>query len=368
MLKVLIHEQQPLRWWFEQHLLGRIDMAPSYQRRGEIWSKWKRAHLIDSILNDFDVPKFYVANFHVGPANNLNPNKTGYAIIDGKQRLGAIFAFFSDEIALNQSFVLDDNPNAKLGQLKYSDLRSRFPQLAHKIDSFVPTMMSVITDSERKIEELFVRLNTGEAANGAERRNAAGGPVPVIVRELSQHLFFGRKIRFNIKRMQEHNLLWKLLLFEFKKGFVDTKARNLDEFAETANVWSKARPDDQQDNMGEYDLARDRVFETLELLAGEFNDSDVLLAKQGEIPIYYWAVRQHPDWIHELRDFILEFTDALRDNLHAQKADPNAGIAELSSYYTMSRTTNDQASLEGRYRIFEKRFAAFRKPLGRRPK
>lgn len=368
MLKVIIHEQQPLRWWFEQHLLGRIDMEPSYQRRGEIWSGWKRAHLIDSILNDFDVPKFYVANFHLGPANNLNPNKTGYAIIDGKQRLGAIFAFFSDKIALNQTFVLDDSPNSKLGKLKYSDLRSRFPQLAHKIDSFIPTVMSVITDSERKIEELFVRLNTGEAANGAERRNAAGGPVPVIVRELSQHLFFVRKIHFNIKRMQEHNLLWKLLLFEFKSGFVDTKAKNLDEFAATANAWSKGRPEDQQDNMGEYDLARDRVFETLELLAVEFNDSDILLAKQGEIPIYYWAIRQHRDWVHELRDFVLEFTDAVSKNLHAQKQDPNSGVAELSSYYTMSRTTNDQASLEGRYKIFEKRFAAFRRPLGRRPK
>lgn len=368
MLKVVIHEQQTLRWWFEQHLLRRIDMAPSYQRRAEVWSKWKRAHLIDSILNDFDVPKFYVANFHVGPASDLNPRKTGYAIIDGKQRLGAIFAFFSDEIALNQSFVLDDSPQAKLGQLKYSDLRSRFPQLAHKIDSFIPTVMSVFTDNERKIEELFVRLNTGEAANGAERRNAAGGPVPVIVRELSQHLFFVKKIRFNIKRMQEHNLLWKLLLFEFKNGFVDTKSRNLNDFAETAKSWSKSRPDDQQDNMGDYDLARDRVFEVLELLAIEFNDSDVLLAKQGEIPIYYWAIRHHPTWVHELRDFVLEFTEAISENLRAQKSDPNVGTAELSSYYTMSRTTNDQASLEGRYKIFEKRFAAFRRPMGRRSK
>lgn len=368
MLKVYIHEPQPLRWWYEQHLLKRIDMAPSYQRRGEIWSKWKRAHLIDSILNDFDVPKFYVANFHIGPATNLNPNKAGYAIIDGKQRLGAIFAFLSDEIPLNQSFVLDDSPSTKLGNLKYSDLRSRFPQLAHKIDSFVPTVMSVLTDSERKIEELFVRLNTGEAANGAERRNAAGGPVPVIVRELSQHLFFVRKIRFSIKRMQEHNLLWKLLLFEFKKGFIDTKSRNLDEFAATANKWSRERPESEQDNMGDYDHARDRVFETLELLAIEFNDSDVLLAKQGEIPIYYWAIRQHPDWVHELRDFVLEFTEAITENLRAQKNDPNAGIPELSSYYTMSRTTNDQASLEGRYKIFEKRFRDFRRPLGRRPR
>jgi hypothetical protein len=31
-------------------------------------------------------------------------------------------------------------------------------------------------------------------------------------------------------------------------------------------------------------------------------------------------------------------------------------------YYTMGRTTNDQASLEGRYKILLKRFKLFRDP------
>ena len=343
-------------------------MSPSYQRRGEIWSKWKRAHLIDSILNDFDIPKFYVSNFRMGSPNALNPSQTGYAIIDGKQRLGAIFSFFNEDVALNPSFILDESPSVKLGGLTYSQLRTRHPSLANKIDSFVPTIMSVITEDIRKIEELFVRLNTGEAANGAERRNAAGGPVPVIVRELSQHAFFTRSIKFNIRRMQEHNLLWKLLLFEYRNGFVDTKSKNLDDFAKVADEWSRSRPEDQQDNMGPYDSARDRIFEVLELLALEFNVKDPLLARQGEIPIYYWTIRQHPSWIHELRDFVAQFSEDVIENLRAQKGDPNVGVPELNAYYTMSRTTNDQASLEGRYKIFERRLSGFRKPLGRRPR
>jgi len=340
-------------------------MAPQYQRRGEIWSKWKRGHLIDSILNDFDIPKFYVANFTIAASEKLNEKGTSYAIIDGKQRLGAIFAFFSDEIELNPSFIFDDQPTLRLGKMKYSDLRAKHPSLAHKVDRFVPTVMNVLTDDPRKIEQLFVRLNMGEAATGAERRNAMGGPIPGIVRELSQHPFFTSRIKFDIKRMQEHNLLVKLVMFEFKNALVDTKAKNLDDFTKAAEAWQRARSDDQQDDLGEYGEARDRVLEVLETLSQEFNTKDPLLTKQGEIPIYYWVVRKHPKWADQLRDFVAEFTTAVLENLRTQRQNPDKANQELSAYYTMSRTTNDQGSYEGRVRIFEKRFEAYRKPGAR---
>lgn len=365
MLKVDLHEQKSLRWWYEQHLLKKIDMSPQYQRRGEIWSKWKRAHLIDSILNDFDIPKFYVANFTIGASERLNEKKTSYAIIDGKQRLGAIFAFFGDEIELNPSFIFDDQPSLELGKLKYSDLKSKYPFLAHKIDRFNPTVMNVLTDDSRKIEQLFVRLNMGEAATGAERRNAMGGPIPGIVRELSQHPFFTSRIKFDIKRMQEHNLLVKLLMFEFKKALVDTKAKNLDDFTKAAEVWQRERPEDLQDDLGEYGAARDKVLDVLEILSQEFDAKDPLLTKQGEIPIYYWIVRKHPRWANELHDFVSYFTEAVLENLRIQRLNPDNTNQELSAYYTMSRTTNDQGSYEGRVRIFEKLFETYRKPGAR---
>lgn len=365
MLKVELHEPRSLRWWYEQSLNQRIDMSPQYQRRGEIWGKWKRAHLIDSVLNDFDIPKFYVANFNVSLARKLNEKGTGYAIIDGKQRLGAIFAFFNDEVALNPSFVLDDQPTLKLGKMKYSELASRYPALSKKVENFIPTVMSVFTDDPKKIEQLFVRLNMGEAATGAERRNAMGGPVPSIVRELSRHPFFEKKIKFDVKRMQEHNLVVKLLMFEFKNSLVDTKAKNLDDFARAAEEWQKDRPDNLQDDLGDYGRARDRVLENLELLTTEFNDKDPLLNKQGEIPIYYWIARKYPRHVNELRDFVLQFSESVLENVRLQRQYPDRANQELSAYYTMSRTTNDQSSLEGRVKIFEKRFDVFRKGVRR---
>lgn len=227
--------------------------------------------------------------------------------------------------------------------------------------------MNVLTDDIHKIEELFVRLNMGEAATGAERRNAMGGPIPPILRELAMHPFFVNKIRFSTIRMQEHNLIAKLLLLEVRKELVDTKKQDLDRLAAQADTWSKQLQDPEQDLLvGPYAEARDRVFQTLERLTTEFEDNDKLLSSAGGIPIYYWFARENPKKVNELRDFVLRLTGDIKDAMELEKGAPGRGDAELLTYYTMSRTTNDAASLNGRYRIFLKRFIRYIRPPGTR--
>ena len=36
-----------------------INTSPEYQREGDIWTKEKKQLLVDSILNDSDIPKIY---------------------------------------------------------------------------------------------------------------------------------------------------------------------------------------------------------------------------------------------------------------------------------------------------------------------
>lgn len=365
MLKVSSHEPKSLRWWYEQYLSQKIDMAPPYQRKAEIWSNWKRAHLIDSIINELDVPKFYVADFYRNPSKEsnrtLNKQKVPYAIIDGKQRFGAIFEFFNDGVKLNPSCVLTDDPSISLANLTYSGLCNKYPFVAERFDRFVPTVMSVIANDDHQIEDLFVRLNMGEATTGAERRNAMAGPVPVITRELAMHPFFTQKISFNVTRMQEFNLIVKLLMFEFEEKLSDTKAKNLDDFTKRGLQWVAEQDKlSQPIDVGPYADARDRVYKVLEALSMEFRDKDPQLKKQGEIPIYYWFARQNPAWVNELHDFVLDLNSRLIENLRAQRDDPRSGDPELTSYYTMGRTTNDAGSLEGRYRIFLRRFKQYK--------
>lgn len=363
------HEDRGLLWWFEQLQDNRLDMEPTYQRKANLWNAWKKSHLIDSILNDFDIPKVYVADF-TRAESSLNEKRKRYSIIDGKQRFGAIFDFFQDRLALNESFVLDEKPDLNLGGLKYSELQSRYPSIASKFDNFVPVVMSVVTDDENRITEMFTRLNSGESANSAERRNAIPGPVTAMIRQITANRFFIHKTRFSTSRMQEFNLAAKLALIEYKGEFVDTKARNLDAFAKDGAhlfvegfVRRRRRLSDEQEIqlLEKYSQTEEKVLLVLDKLSVEFSDNDPLLSKQGEIPVYYWLMREHPDLCRSaLRPFLEDFTSRMKSDLRLSRLDPDAADSELMSYYTMGRTTNDQGSLKGRYNILLKHLTRYK--------
>jgi len=147
-----------LAWWHDER--SGIDMAPDYQREGKLWTQRDKAFLIDSILNGYDIPKVYMADFL---RYNSLPNKKRrqYAVIDGRQRLEAIFAFFENSLRLNKDFVLLEDHRIKAGGLTYSELRRAHPQLASRFDNYNLAVIGVITDDPARINELFVRLNRG---------------------------------------------------------------------------------------------------------------------------------------------------------------------------------------------------------------
>ncbi len=58
-----------------------IDESPDYQRESGVWSTEKKQLFLDSLFNEFDVPKFYFHDLTGGKG------RYDYAIIDGKKRL-----------------------------------------------------------------------------------------------------------------------------------------------------------------------------------------------------------------------------------------------------------------------------------------
>jgi hypothetical protein len=346
MFQVKVHPEKPLIWWYESR--SKINMSPTYQRRGSLWSQAKKAKLIDSVLNDYDVPKIYLADFtYVN--TELNEAKTPYAVIDGKQRLETFFEFFEDTLPLAGDFAYASDDSVLLGGLLYSDLKKRFPKVAQKYERYIPAIMSVVSDEEDRIDEMFVRLNSGLVVNGAERRNAMPGPVPRLIRRMVLHQFFVDKIAFDTSRMAEFNAAAKILLIEHKGRFVDTKAGNLDRFAK----------DTKNSSIRLFADARKRNQEVLDKMAEIFKDKDSLLRTTGPLPLYYWFIRNTATNQDRIRDFLELFTRQVRSNFLLSHDKPKAADPELLKYYTMGRTTNDQGSLSGRYEILRKCFRIF---------
>lgn len=255
-MRITPHPSKPLVWWYNRRLL--IDMNPPYQRRGRLWSTSDKSYLIDSIINGFDVPKLYIADFQLGNSR-LNKNKLPYAIIDGKQRLEAIFDFFDGNIALNDDFVWKSDPDLKLGGLSLKDLRSNYSHIAEAFESESVDIMSVFTDNEEDINELFVRLNRSKPLTGAEIRNAMTGPVPDVIRTVAKHNFFIENIKFSIKRAGDYNTAAKIVLFEHEGRPASTKKRDLDLFAGSKSV-----------DHSKLELAARRAIDTLDIMEEVF--------------------------------------------------------------------------------------------------
>jgi hypothetical protein len=339
-----------LSWWRLRR--GEIDMDPPYQRRGRLWSLTDKAYLIDSILNGYDVPKLYVADFTWG-ASVLNKKKLPYAIIDGKQRFEAIFDFYDGKILLNEDFVYLDDKSLSLAGLGYKDLIERYSQVAESFDQYNLLVMSVVARSEEPIDELFVRLNRSKPLTGAEIRNAMKGPAPGIIRRISEHDFFKISARFQMSRAQDKNAAAKLLLFEYSKGLAETKKSNLDQFVHSVSRQSKEK----------LELAARKVLDTLDRLGEIFLPKDILLSSAGQVPVFYWFVRNLGDTEDSyIREFLVKFERARKENREIVDSNPldRKIDRELYEFDQFNRNTNDLASHKGRTAILQARFQVFR--------
>jgi len=349
--QILKLEPKPLRWWVSQH--AQIDMKPLYQREGRLWSRADKAFLIDSILNGYDIPKIYVADFTVGIVS-LNRKGLPYAIIDGKQRLEAMFDFFDADLVLDDEFLFQPNPKLKLAGLGYSDLSKNHPKVADIFNNYPLSVVHVVTDEQEKINELFVRLNRSKPLTGAEVRNAMAGPVTEISRLLVRHDLFKSCIKFSTKRAQDKNAATKLLLFEFNGKPVETKRSNLDNIVKLAKKAPKEK----------VELASRRVIDTLDRMSEIFLPGDPLLRSAGVFPVYYWFVRENNGSNDQhIREFLNFFEKTRKENRERASNPVTASTAdsELLTFDRLNRSTDDERSHLERYRILAKRFKEYLK-------
>lgn len=344
--KITQFDAKTLSWWRTRR--SKIDMDPPYQRRGRLWSDTDKAYLIDSIINGYDIPKLYIADFTWGDSE-LNKMKLPYAIIDGKQRFEAIFDFVDGKIVLNDDFVYINDPSLKLGGLSYHDLQTNHPEVAEEFDNYNLLVMSVSAQDEKPINELFVRLNRSKSLTGAEVRNAMAGPAPEVIRQIGKHEFFTTNVSFNVKRGQDLNAAAKVLLFEFYDELRETKKRNLDSFVKEMEKKQNLR----------LELAGRHVVDVLDDMSEIFLPCDKLLGSAGIVPIYYWLVRNTKEkYYHRIRKFLVEFENERRKNRQLITDEPKSSKIdqELRVYDEFNRSTNDLQSHKGRYLILEKRF------------
>jgi hypothetical protein len=347
MFNVKNFPRKKLSWWLKHE--SDIDFESDFQRTDRVWKSTEQAFLIDSILNNFEIPRIYLIDFSRHDIPAMNRRRKRFAVIDGKQRLTAMLAFLHGRTKLARQFHIESDPQLKLGGLRIDDLKAQEPRVARKISDFAPEVRIIESDDRARVQDFFLRLNkASKALNGAELRNAFIEEAVDSIRLLAKHPFFRQKIRFDTGRSQEKNAAAKILLLEYESGPAETKKKNLDGFVRRPGLA----------NTGRFKKAVKRVNRYLNMMCRVFQDQDFLLDAQGHVPLYYlFLTRLRAADRAKVRGFIVDF-EHRRTKYRNQTGGPVD--AALSRYDLASRTTNDRNSINTRLQIIRKKYASWR--------
>lgn len=325
-----------------------IKVDPDYQRMSDIWPIEKRQLLIDSILNGFDIPKIYL---HKYPS----PTKYKYSIIDGRQRLEAIWKFIAGDYSLAEDFsFIDDDADQRPGGLTYGELAEKYPKRKIKFDSYNLSVVVVETDDTEIIEDMFSRLNEAVPLNAAEKRNAFPGPLTRIIRSLATHPFFQKKVPFASGRYRYHDLAAKFLLFEYQEKLVDTKKVYLDRFVKEGPKIGKQKLREIEDNTRKTLQAMNKVFTERDPLLK--SKGDPLLKSIGNVVLYYFLFRTalREGWINEIeRSAFDDFQKKRENNRIIAQEDIGEADYDLLEFDRYVQAPNDAHALKFRFEILK---------------
>lgn len=168
-------------------MVGReaIDLSPKYQRR-ERWTPQKQSALIESFLLNVPVPPIYLAEDEFGR----------YSVVDGKQRITAIYRFITGRLALTSLESFEE-----LEGYRYDDL-PRDLQNALDVRPYL-RVVTLLKQSDPSLKfEVFTRLNRGgEQMEPQELRNVAfRGELNNLIFELAEHPFLRQQLKIKNER------------------------------------------------------------------------------------------------------------------------------------------------------------------------
>ncbi|MCV7035684.1 DUF262 domain-containing protein [Mycobacterium heckeshornense] len=180
---------------------GTLDPQPDFQRY-EVWTPQKKSRLIESILLDLPIPIIYLGQ---------EQDETKI-VIDGQQRLMAIFDFLDNKYSLKGLGPL----KATLENLRFKEM----PQtLQHRVRQFQLSTVEILKESDPLVKfDLFERLNMGATSlNDQELRNCIyRGRFNEFLKELAALPEFRRnflKLDGPHKRMTDVELVLRFVAF-----------------------------------------------------------------------------------------------------------------------------------------------------------
>ena len=167
---------------------------PEWQR-GDVWDTKRKQLLIDSVLRGWKLPKLYF----------LEVDSERYEVVDGQQRLAAIYDFFANELALS------DESSSVFGGPYYNDLK---PKVSDTFDDFEIEYDLIEDATEEELKLFFQRLQGGLPLTSSEKLNSVHSKLRDFCKSLANQPFFKKSIVVADTRLAHFDIASKVAAIE----------------------------------------------------------------------------------------------------------------------------------------------------------
>ncbi|MBR6124095.1 DUF262 domain-containing protein [Candidatus Saccharibacteria bacterium] len=297
----------------------RIDTNPDYQRPA-VWGTSQKQLLIDTILKGYDIPKLYLRKVA------SNPDK--YEVVDGQQRLRAIWGFINEEYALASDA---ENLNGeKIAGLKYNQLSDDIR--LDRFDSYNLDVVVITESDEEEVREMFLRLQNGTSLKAQEKRNAMPGKMRNFIKTLVNHKFF-EKVNFNNARFAHDHIAAQMCLLEIKGEICNIKNNDLNK------LYKDYRDFDENSREAK------KIKRVLDYLLKVFPEKTPELERYSVISLYIlvstlidkYVIK---DKVEPIREWFINFEVRRRELAKRSLDDPEV-TPEFLTYQEKIKTTSD---------------------------
>jgi hypothetical protein len=251
--------------WYRQ-TPSQLSLNPKFQRRS-VWSPQSKSYLINTILLGLPLPIFFIRN-----STNIQTKKTNREVVDGQQRLRAIFDY------IDNGFTLRKVQNEQYGGMYFSQLPDDIQKsfLAYEL-----TVNDLEDITDNQVLDIFARLNSyGVKLNAQELLNAKYfGYFKELAYKIAYNYskFWDKNKIFtnaNIMRMKEVQLVSELLIAMID-GIQGTSVITLDKYYALYDEKFEDRK-----------IIEDRFGETINFIANLYGDNFLNTSYSSSILFY----------------------------------------------------------------------------------
>ncbi len=336
----------------------RIDLEADYQR-DKIWSTEERLALLDSIQENIDIPKIYLAEVK-------NSKEFDYECIDGKQRMSTLIDFFNpkaDEKPLTVSIISKT--------YTYKQLKKERPDDAQKIEDYKLHLLVYEKGffeekTENFINKLFRRLQFGIRLNAGETLKSYTGTIRnFIFKDISGDGPFIGKTGLSKKRYQRELALAQICYNSFNKNndpheFVRARTADIEDFFEKEQYIEKK------------DGNLIRIEKVLKIMDTEFGSgADALTGRASVVSAYLFIedliIKKKTKTTSQFVKFYLTLLESIRNNmvlLRQYKEPKNQLIMDKFQKYILQASVEPR-SIQRRHEFLVEAFAHYTKTKGK---